>query len=166
MHRTRIATAVLLAGAATCTVALTAGASPRNAPPCTPKIATIAGHKGVVNCGPATATLRMGSRSYTFRNRILRAEHPAGSAPELELGTTLVGVKGNARRPDLTMLIEARVHSGSIFHADYGGKRILGDSLIDAKGNLPSKGTFTGTEAIGPKFSGSWDCHGVIWKHA
>jgi hypothetical protein len=66
------------------------------------------------------------------------------------------------------MLIGANVHSslgnGSVFHANYGEREILGDSLIHAVGNIPSKSTFTGTNAAGAKFTGSWDCHGVVWQ--
>lgn len=168
MRRTRIATAVLLATTTACTVVLTADASTRNSPPCTPKIATIGGHKAAVNCGPATATVRIGGRSYTFRNGFCEQSKSTGAAPELNLGTTVIGVRGNAGRADLNMLIDARLHSpfgtGSVFHADYGGRQILGDSLIKARGNLPSKGTFTGTAATGAKFTGSWDCHGFVWQ--
>lgn len=46
----------------------------------------------------------------------------------------------------------------------YGGRQIVGDSLIKASGNLPSKGTFTGTTATGAKFTGAWDCHGFVWQ--
>jgi hypothetical protein len=67
------------------------------------------------------------------------------------------------------MLIDARllhstVGSGSVFHADYGGRRILGDSLIKVNGALPARGTFTGTTATGAKFTGSWNCHGFVWE--
>ena len=130
MHRTRIATAVLLAATTAGTVALTANASKSNSPPCTPKIATIGGHKAAVNCGPATATLRIGGKSYTFRNGFCEHSKSTGAAPELNLGTTVIGVKGNAGKADLSMLIDARLHSpfgsGSVFHADYGGRQILG----------------------------------------
>ena len=166
MHRTRIATAVLLAATTACTVVLVAHASTRNTPPCTPKIATIGGHKAAVNCGPATATIRIGGRSYTFRNGFCQHGKSSGASPQLDLGTSVIGVKGNAGKADFNMLIDARLHSplgtGSVFHADYGGKQLLGDSLITAKGNLPVKGTFTGTTATGAKFSGSWDCHGFV----
>ena len=168
MRRTRIATAILLAVTTACAVVLTANASTRNTPPCTPRITTIGGHKAAVNCGPATATVRIGGRSYTFRNGFCEQSKSTGAAPELNLGTTVIGVKGNAGKADLNLLIDARLHSaygsGSVFHADYGGRQILGDSLIKATGNLPSKGTFTSTVATGAKFTGSWDCHGFVWQ--
>jgi len=168
MRRTRIATAVLLTATTACVAVLTADASTRNAPPCTPLVTTIGGHKAAVNCGPATASIRIGGRSYTFRNGFCEQSKSTGAAPELNLGTTVIGVKGNAGKADLSMLIDAHLHSpfgtGSIFHADFGGRQILGDSLIKVKGTLASKGTFTGTAATGVNFTGSWDCHGVLWQ--
>ena len=168
MHRTRIAIAVLLAAATAGTVVVTAAAMTRNTPPCTPKVTTISGHTAAVNCGPATATLRIGGRSYTFRNGFCQHSKSTGASPQLDLGTSVIGVKSNAGKADLSMLIDARLHSplgtGSVFHAHYGGKQLLGDSLITAKGNLPAKGTFTGTTATGAKFTGAWDCHGFVWQ--
>ncbi len=52
----------------------------------------------------------------------------------------------------------------SVFSASYGGKDILGDSLINVGGKLPNMGTFTSRVTIGAKFTGSWNCHGVVWK--
>jgi hypothetical protein len=148
-------------------VSVSAHAAPAGAPPCTPKITTIQGHRAGVNCGPATVTLHLSGKTYTFHDGFCERSKSAGSALELSLGTIVIGVKGNAGRPNLNMLIGARLHSaygdGSVFQAYYGGSKILGDSLIKAGGNIPSKGTFTSTVAVGAKFTGSWDCHGVVW---
>jgi hypothetical protein len=139
------------------------------APPCAPKITTIQGHRAGVNCGPATATLHIGGRTYTFRNGFCEQSKSAGSKLELNLGTTVIGVKGNAGKPSFSMLILAHLHSafgsGSVFGADYEGKSLLGgEGLINARGNIPSKGTFTSTVSAGAKFTGSWNCHGVVWR--
>src|SRR5690242_21793910 len=99
MHRTRIATAVLLAATTACTVVLTAGAATSSAPPCTPKVITIGGHRAGVDCGPATATLRIGGKTYTFRKGFCTQSKAAGSALELTLGTTVLGAKNNAGQP-------------------------------------------------------------------
>jgi hypothetical protein len=167
----RIVPVIILAlacGAAACIVTAAADASKSNSPPCLPKVTTIGGHKAAVNCGPATATLRIGGRSYTFRNGFCEQSKSTGAAPELNLGTTVIGVKGNAGKADLDLLIDAHLHSpfgsGTVFHADYGGRQVLGDSLIKVRGNLPSRGTFTGTTATGTKFTGSWNCHGFVWQ--
>ena len=142
-------------------------ASAGGAPPCTPKITTIHGHKAAVNCGPATATLHISGHTYTFRNGFCQQSKSTG-AFQLDLGTTVIGAKGNAGSPNFSMLISTHLHtafgSGSVFGADYGGKDILGgDSLIKARGTLV-KGAFTSSVASGAPFTGSWDCHGAVWQ--
>ena len=164
MKRIVLTAVVVLAGVA----ALSAhAASTGGAPPCTPKITTIEGHRAAVNCGPATATLHINSKTYTFRNGFCQQSKASGSF-QLDLGTTIIGVKGNAGRPNFSMLISTHLHtafgSGSVFGAEYGGKDILGgDSLIKARGTL-IKGTFSSSVASGAPFTGSWDCHGAVWQ--
>jgi hypothetical protein len=165
-----ITTTICIATVATAAAAPAASAAPartdasRGGPPCVGKVIKIEGHQAVVNCGPATATVHSGGKTYTFRSGFCQRSKSAGSALQLDLGTTVIGVDGNAGKPDFSMLI-AHVHSmASVFHADYGGKRILGDSLINASGNIPSKGTFTSRVTTGAKFTGSWNCHGVVWQ--
>lgn len=170
MHRTRIViTALLVAVAAASTATLAATAASRGGTPCPPKITTIGGHKAAVNCGPATATLHIGGKTYTFRNGFCQASKSAGAALELNLGTSVIGVKDNAGKADFSMLIAAHLHSaygsGSVFHAHYGGKSLLGgDSLIKASGAIPAKGTFTSTVTVGAEFNGAWNCHGLVWQ--
>ena len=164
-------TIVIFAAVASASAALTATAAPAGsgaslgAPPCTPKVTKIGGHQAAVNCGPATAVLHISGKTYTFHDGFCEQSKAAGDALGLNLGTTVVGVKGNAGKPDFSMLI-AHVHSvASVFGADYGGKDLLGgDSLINVSGNIPSKGTFTSRVTVGAKFTGSWNCHGVVWK--
>ncbi len=136
------------------------------APPCAPKITKIQGHPAAVGCGPATATLHISGKTYTFRNGFCEQSKSQGAALQLNLGTTVTGVKGNAGKPDFSMLI-AHVHTvASVFGADYGGKDLFpdGQTLINVSGNIPSKGTFTSRVTFGAKFTGSWNCHGVVWK--
>jgi hypothetical protein len=150
-----------VASAATARSASSASSSP----PCTPKVTKIKGHQAAVSCGPATATLQIGGKTYTFRNGFCQQSKSAGSTLQLDLGTVVTGVKGNAGQPDFSMLI-GQVHSlASVFGADYGGKDLLGgDSLITVSGSIPSKGTFTSKVTVGAPFTGSWNCHGVVWK--
>ena len=120
-----------------------------------------------MNCGPATATLHINGKTYTFRNGFCEQSKAAGSALELNLGTVVVGLKGNAGNADFSMLISAHLHtafgSGSVFGADYGGKALLGgEGLIKVSGSNPAKGAFTSTVAAGAKFTGSWNCHGAV----
>jgi hypothetical protein len=154
------------AGNARGLAAPTGSSANRNAPPCTPKITKIQGHQAAVNCGPATATLRISGKTYSFRNGFCEQSKSQSAALVLDLGTTVVGVKGNAGKPDFSMLI-AHVHAlASVFGANYGGKDLFpnGQTLINVKGNIPAKGTFTSKVTFGAKFSGSWNCHGVVWQ--
>jgi hypothetical protein len=140
----------------------TQGAS---APPCTPKVTKIQGHQAAVDCGPATATLHISGKTYIFHDGFCEQSKSAGDALQLSLGTTVLGARGNAGKPNFSMLI-GHVHSvASVFHADYGGRDLLGgDSLINVSGNIPSKGTFTSRVTSGAEFTGVWDCHGLVWQ--
>lgn len=133
------------------------------APPCVPKIVKLNGKKAVENCGPATVILKVAGKTYNFNKGLCAQSKSAGAALELGLGTLVIGARGNAEKPYLNMLI-AKSNIASIFEADSGGKQLLGDSLITAHGNLPSKGSFTGESLTGAQFSGSWNCHGVVYK--
>lgn len=165
MHRTTIAIAVLLAATTAGTVALTADASTRSAPPCTPKITTIGGHRAGVNCGPATATLRIGGKAYTFRKGFCEQSKAAGTALALTLGTTMLGGKNNAGQPGFDLTI-GKNRAASVGYAYYGGHNLLKDNLdlISFSGSVPSHGTFTSLATAATKFTGSWNCHGVVWK--
>jgi hypothetical protein len=171
MRHILIAVAATAGSAAVVTAAAMAAGTPMRiptTPPCTPKITKILGHRAAVNCGPATATLRIGGKSYVFRNGFCQVSKAAGAALKLDLGTVVVGLENNARLANFSMLIGARINSafgnGSVFEAHYGGKSLLGgDSLISARGTIPSMGTFTSKVTGGAKFAGSWNCHGVVW---
>lgn len=167
MQRTKIAVVVLLAVAAAGTAALTANAASRgSAPPCVPKITTIGGHKAGVNCGPATATFHISGKTYTFRNGFCQQSKAAGPGLLLDLGTAVLNAKGNADQPNFNMTIVSRLHSayGSGTVSAYYGGRHLGYGLVKVGGKIPSRGTFTGTVVTGGKFTGSWNCHGVVWQ--
>jgi len=166
MHRTGIATAVLIAATASCTVALTAAASKGNSPPCTLKIAKVQGHPAGLNCGPATARLTVSGKTYTFRNGFCKQSKQAGAALELNLGTIVTGVKGNAGKSYFSLTVATNHSISAVGGADYGGKDLLGAAvpLIDVKGAIPATGTFVQRFAVGAKFTGSWNCHGVVWK--
>ena len=113
---------------------------------------------------PPLLILKAAGKTYNFSKGLCSQSKSAGAALELGLGTLVTGAHGNAGKPYLNMLI-AKSKIASIFEADSGGKQILGDSLITAHGNIPSKGSFTGENPLtGAHFSGSWNCHGVVFK--
>jgi hypothetical protein len=142
-----------------------AGAGAASAPPCTPKVVKINGKQAAESCGPATVLLKISGKTYSFKNGLCEQSKSAGSALQLTLGTVIAGAHGNDGKPDFSMLI-AKTHTiASVFEAYSGGKQLLGDSLINPRGTIPSKGTFTGTNLVNNKqFSGSWNCHGVVYK--
>jgi hypothetical protein len=133
------------------------------APPCTPRVTTVGGKQAVANCGPAVVIVHVAGKSYTFKGGICSQSKSAGAALELDVGTLVRGAKGNAGKPYIGLLIAGK-SLASVFEADYGGKQLFGDTLIKASGDIPSKGTFVSTAGLGPSFTGSWDCHGVVYE--
>jgi hypothetical protein len=162
---TRLAQLIVVGAVLAAVAVLPAGAGAASAPPCTPKVVKINGKQAAESCGPATAMLKIAGKSYSFKDGFCEQSKSAGSALQLTLGTVIVGAHGNAGKPDFSMLI-AKTHTiASVFEAYSGGKQLLGDSLIAPRGSIPSKGTFTGTNLVSnAHFSGSWNCHGVVYK--
>ncbi|MGH9298518.1 MAG: hypothetical protein ACRDZT_01220 [Acidimicrobiales bacterium] len=140
-------------------------ASAGGGPPCAQKTVKIQGHPAEAFCGPATATLTISGKTYTFRNGFCEQSKVSATKLGLNLGTLVFG-KGNAGQPYFTMTIGRSHLVQTLGGADYGGKDLLGSAtpLIDVKGSIPAKGTFTQRIATGAKFTGSWNCHGVVWK--
>lgn len=161
----------MLAAVCCLTAALTAvsaHAGPRGGgPQCQPKMIKVGGYRAAVFCGPATATLKIGGKTYTFKDGLCQNSKAAGSALELDLGTLLSGGRGNAGKAYFSMLVDHVRTTASVGGADYGGRDLMRGvlPLIDVKGNIPLEGTFTSTNVgSGPTFSGSWNCHGAFWK--
>jgi hypothetical protein len=153
----------ILAAAGTCFVAQASSAGAASAPPCVPKVTTVAGKRAVVSCGPAVVIVHLHGRSYTFTGGLCMQSKASSAELQLDVGTLVVGAKGNAGKPYISFLIASH-GIASAFEADYGGKRLFGDTLIKASGNIPSKGTFVSTAGFGPHFTASWNCHGVVYR--
>jgi hypothetical protein len=47
-----------------------------------------------------------------------------------------------------------------------GGKEILGDSPVTVTGGYPTNGAFKSDFTVVKTFTGSWNCHGALWKQA
>ena len=161
MKHALLATSIVVVAAIAASTAPAATTS--SAPPCLPKVTTIQGHKAAVNCGPATVTLHISGKTYVFRSGFCRQSKETNL--ELNMGTTVIGAKNNLGKSNFTLVIAHVRTTGAVFSAYSGGKEILkAESVVDVRGNVPAKGTFTSKITIGPKFTGSWDCHGVVWK--
>lgn len=156
----RVALIALLGGAALGGAAVTHAAAGGPAP-CTPALTTVQGAPATAYCGPATVVIQIGGRSYHFRNGLCDRSAEMG-ALELSVGTLVQGVAGNGGRAFVSLVIAASPSSSEAFEADAGAHQLFGDSVIQQGGPLLGRGTFT--SLLGPAFSGSWNCHGVIYS--
>ena len=153
--------ALLGAGALTGgAVASTAEGTPAP-PPCVPVATTIQGAPAIAYCGPATVVIRIGGSTYHFRGGLCDTSNEMG-ALELSVGTLVQGLGGNAGRSFVNLVIAESPSSSEAFEADSHGRSLFGDSVIAQGGTLLGRGTFT--SLLGPAFSGSWNCHGVIYS--
>ena len=162
---TRTTIALVLALACGLAGAATVSARPANAPPCTPKVTKTGGKVTTISCEPATAQITLKGKTYKFKNGFCDVSKSANGALQLSLGTLILNAKGDAGNAYMSFLLRkvGGKLSGSVFEADFGGKEVLGDSLINAKGSN-AKGTFTSQFSIDGAFTGSWNCHGVVWN--
>ncbi len=151
--------AIVFAAASTAQVS----AASTSQPPCIPKISPANGHAEVDYCGPATATVKVGSKTYTFKDGYCRIDPKNKIAIQLELGDIiLVKSPVNGGKP-LFQLSGIDVGSISIdtVSANWNGKQLETIGTVTLKGSIPSSGTFT-SKGFASHFSGSWNCHGVI----
>lgn len=149
-----VATAVALTGSAAASSTHATGA-----PPCAPKITRIQGRTAVVNCGPATATVSVSGKTYSFKTGLCTT---SGKTFMLQLGTLVSGAKGNGGYPNIGL---TSTGTNAIAVGNYKGKDIIpaSDFLLVVKNSGKNTGTFSSGRAT-PKLTGSWNCHGVIYK--
>jgi hypothetical protein len=133
---------------------------------CFSKTETLKGKSVIVDCGPASASLRFKGKTYRFKpGTCLRT----GSSVTLDLGISLVdGAAGNGgfAHMNITMLLKTLPAQ---VQADDGKLSIVGSAKFSG---IAVKGTFSGTVgsfggvSAGKRvpFSGSWNCGGPIQK--
>jgi hypothetical protein len=134
------------------------------AAPCTPKTPTIKGNQAMALCGPATATVTIGGRTYSFQNGFCAEQIPNSDSFQLSLGTdvpTFGGPSNNAGQPFFSMDIANGHTIASIASAYVGGRKLIANAPISLSGQVPTKGTFK-SKGSGPSFTGTWNCHGVL----
>ena len=169
MKNVALATVAGLTATAAMAVATLAGPlAPASAAgaPCTPTTPTIKGHPAMGFCGPASATVTVGGKTYTFHNGFCAEPITHSDSFQLSLGTdvpTLGGPNNNAGEPVFSMDIAKGHTSASIADVYFGGRELLANAAIALSGQIPTKGTFTGKHTA-THFTGTWDCHGVIYK--
>jgi hypothetical protein len=144
-----------------------AAARTASAPPCTPSTSRIDGGSAISYCGPATATLAIGGKTYTFNNGYCQSIHVSGIKLDVTLGAiaegkTGTGVKGNAGKPYFRLDLSPGA-DGSLLDMAYSGGKQFAGGIVSYSGSVTTKGTFKSTSDT--PFSGSWNCHGVFVKN-
>ena len=146
-----------------------AAAASSAAPPCVPKLTKIKGHEQVSYCGPATATLTISGRTYSFKDGYCGTDPTAKIELQMTLGTILQSgaspVNGGDPLFEMTVINTAGLKIATV-NADYGGKKLDNVGIVSVKGSIPSDGTFKAMGFTTPAgFTGSWNCHGVVYSH-
>jgi hypothetical protein len=164
----KLAGIVAAAGAAgaivfAATSATQVSAASTSQPPCIPKITSVKGHTEVDYCGPATATVKVASKTYAFKDGYCRIDPKNKIAVQLALGViSQVKSPVNGGKPQFQLnALNADGLSIDTVTADWNGKQLETVGTVNLKGSIPSSGTFT-SKGFASHFSGSWNCHGVV----
>jgi hypothetical protein len=148
-------------------------AIPAYSVPCLPTSTKIDGGPAIGYCGPATATMTIGGKSYSFKNGYCLSIKVADTLVDVTLGTIAEGksgdgVPGNAGKPYFSLDLSRNPNEDILTEVEYGGKQLSDGAGILAKGTISasgsSKGTFKSEPGAEHPFSGSWNCHGVFVK--
>jgi hypothetical protein len=143
------------------------------APPCSPTTTTIDGGPAISYCGPATATLTVGGKTYAFKGGYCQSIHVSAITLDVTLGTIVEGksgegVHGNAGKPSFRLDLSPGRFSSILDATFSGGKNLTSGGTVSFSGSATSKGTFKSANTPGGSatpFSGSWNCHGVFVKN-
>ncbi|MGH2851742.1 MAG: hypothetical protein ACRDLP_14135 [Solirubrobacteraceae bacterium] len=160
MQKLRIASCGLAIAALTGAAATTATPAGAAGAPCTPTPVTIKGNAGMALCGPATATLTIGGKTYSFKKGYC-AQQP--HTFQLTLGVdigTLTGPNNNGGKPGFSLDIATNEKSAVLAFAFVGGHELVKIARLTVSDGLAA-GTFKGKTV---DLRGSWNCHGVIYK--
>jgi hypothetical protein len=135
-----------------------------SAAPCTPSTSKIGGDPATTFCGPATATLTVGGKTYKFKGGYCKEFN--GSFTDLTLGT-LVGVNGTPNTIDNKKKPYFRMDLGTGNSSDlqlpyYGGNLLGAEGPFKWKGGISTKGTYKSLGATPEKYSGTYNCNGVF----
>jgi hypothetical protein len=116
-------------------------------------------------CGPASATLKVGGKTYSFKEGFCAHDLQNKLALQLSLGTDVPvfgSGKPNHGRPLFELTLSTTAQKGTLLALDFAGRKLVpGDTVVDASYHASAalKGTFQGKGV-----SGAWNCHGGIYK--
>lgn len=132
-------------------------------PPCLPKINSVKGKTEVDYCGPATATVKVGKKTYSYKGGYCTVDTKNKIPIQLTIGV-ISQVKSplNDGKPLFQLsAVTADGISIDTVTADSNGKQLESVGTVTLKGKIPSSGTFA-SKGFSSHFSGSWNCHGVV----
>jgi hypothetical protein len=147
---------------------------------CSPTSSTLDGGPAISYCGPATATLTIGGKTYSFKNGFCQSIKVSDIVVDITLGTIAEGkngdgAPGNAGKPYFSLDLESGSIPKVLNDVYSGGKKLTSGGAVNAKGTIAmsgaSKGTFQtakgATDSNGKPYSlsGTWNCHGAFAKH-
>lgn len=167
--------AVAIIGLACCASAVSGcGSTARphvalTSPSCIPKNTGVQGKTEIRYCGPATATLLLGGRTYRFRYGRCNSDRAIGLRLGVTLGTIDYGdLKTNGGRPLFQLQIDQQPVAIETVNASWGGKSLILINTVrtNYSGSRPLSGTFESSKGAfdtGKRFSGSWDCGGRLY---
>jgi hypothetical protein len=120
-------------------------------------------------CGPATATLLLGGKTYKFRYGRCNSDKAIGLTLGVTLGTIDYGnLKTNGGRRLFQLQIDEQPVAIETVNASWGGRSLISLNTVKTNdtGSRPLSGTFQsfkGAFGTGKPFSGSWDCGGKLY---
>ena len=135
---------------------------------CIPKNIGVHGKTEIRYCGPATASLILGGKTYRFRDGRCSSDKAIGLTLGVTLGTIdYANLKTNGGRPLFQLQIDEQPIAIQTVNASWGGEPLIVIHTVKTnyRGPRPLNGTFQsfkGAFGTGKRFSGSWDCHGEL----
>lgn len=124
--------------------------------PCQATPVTIKGSQGLSLCGPATAVVHVGGKTYTFSHGFCATIGPTGF--QLSLGGAFPMSENNVGRPYFNININTKSRAASGF-AYFAGKHVIRGEAYTVTGTVTRSGSFSGTS---PAAHGTWSCHGLL----
>ena len=132
---------------------------------CPTRTTTVNGVSGFRFCGPASAKVTTGGRTYTFKAGGCTHNPAAGLTLQLSLGDSFAVINEanqNEGEPRFTFQIGRKHNQGTVEQVHSGGKELAAENTnvkVSWKGKTPLKGTFKSS-----KIKGSWSCAGHIYS--
>jgi len=159
---TAVAVSVALLGSSVAAAAGSGLGARTAAAACRGKQTKVGGHHAYIYCGPATASLSLGGRTYRFKGGSCILSH---SSLIMNLGESVNG-DGEQNGGKVDFGLDIAGDSADVLAHAHGHSLIKGGLTLAVVPRGPSReGAFHGKNALsGEPFIGSWNCHGAITR--